>query len=134
MTPIKTAVYRNFGSGTSRVAYVIDGDKVYFCGLNPRGSSTINAASRVIEAIAAKERLPWPGLEFYDIQTRRGYQGKPPGWFEIDRIHFRPSHDDDLGIDRPVVECWEPVGGHPHFRKLRGVPEHIMAMFRRFIA
>jgi hypothetical protein len=66
---LKTAFYRNFHVGTSRVAYTVDGDKVYFSGISSRGTSTINAASRIVEVIAAQEGRPWRELEFYDIQT-----------------------------------------------------------------
>jgi hypothetical protein len=121
------------------IAYVALGTKIYFCGLSSPNEviSTINGAENIVLVIAAKEGRPWRELQFYDVQTHKGYF-KPKGSYEIDQLIFR----DEPG--RPHVEDWLPVdlsddliaqrrSGIKDRSELEGVPAEVLDLFREHI-
>lgn len=128
MTELKMVGYPNFHVGSSRVAYIVDGDRVYFTGLDKHGTSTINAAETIVKAIASEEERSWVGLEFFDLQTHTGYTSRNPGQYEIDRLRVKAR------CDELVIDGWERVLsdtgslGNP-----AEIPEYILDAFREHI-
>lgn len=105
---LKEAKYHNdgypiVGPEYGRVTYVIIGRRCIFSGLDGPGLSTINYAEDIISAITAQEGVDPLRLTFYDLQTRRGYQGKVSGEYEFDELKVEPRRN-----GRTFVAAWYP--------------------------
>ncbi|MFA5070061.1 MAG: hypothetical protein WC528_02165 [Patescibacteria group bacterium] len=80
-------------SGSGEVDYVIINRQCTFSALTREATSTINVAENVIRAIAAQEGISPSRLEFFDLQTHRGYDSKEPGELEYDSLVVDYSKD-----------------------------------------
>ncbi len=156
---LRTIGYEGFHGYNGQIVYVVDGNDVYFTGIGAavHATTTINAAEAVIEGICRDLGRPWHDLTFYDVQTRYGYQGRPEGWYLIDRLEVE-ARETGLYVDEwiPVAHCLLPrrfdllMPFTEHDRKnlaklqeeakyeaeqrpLPGVPAHIIALFKSFI-
>ena len=74
-------------SKTTKVVYIIVDGCCYFSGIET-GTSTINAAENVIQAIAEQEGVSVDSLRYFDIQTRLGGYEREEGCFEINELDF----------------------------------------------
>ncbi|MDZ7799085.1 MAG: hypothetical protein U5L76_05825 [Patescibacteria group bacterium] len=70
------------------VDYVILAEKCTFTGLSETPTSTINAAGKIILSICREEELEPDNLEFFDLQTAKGYGSKKLGEFVYDQVKF----------------------------------------------
>lgn len=102
----KTIVYgRGFRGQALHVTYVIIAHDCVFTGLE--NGSTINWAEDIIRAICCAESCEYDALTFYDLQTHRGYKGKQPGQYELDRLSV------ELEDGRVCVRGWIPAPKWP---------------------
>lgn len=131
--------YPGFRKGSpGQIAYVVDGNNIYFAGLTPphEATSTINAAEAVIVAICTAGGVHWKHGTFHDVQTHRGYN-YPVGSYIITQLEVS-------GDQRPNVTSWIPVAmsedfiqrGHMGIRsssELVGVPAEVLEAFKEHI-
>lgn len=101
-----------------KVIYLLDAYTIYFCGITPHSTSTINAAERVIQAIANDLGINYLDYEFIDIQTWHQYGSKKRGEFDADQLKFVSMNS------RPYVHDWVPFS----------LPEAILNVFKQFIS
>jgi hypothetical protein len=130
--------YAGAAGSEGNIVYVTEGENIYFSGVNPDATSTINAAEIIIGLLVKAEGVLPYLTNFFDIQTHRAYPGKQPGTFAIDRLRLQSTGDNF------TVKEWVPVAmsddliaqglsGVRSRNDLPGVPESIMEAFRRFI-
>lgn len=118
---MKRIAYPNFGKGRSYVDYqIFDGQRCIFSGVTDGGTSTINAAERIIKAIAEAEKVP---LEFYDLQTQKGYSYYRPGEYSLDLLILKDGRLDSVIAWRPenlppeVLKAFKNhIGRNPRLR------------------
>jgi hypothetical protein len=77
-----------------------DGRRCIFTAVNGRGVSTVGAAEYIVRAISEIEG--WP-LEFYDLQTKKGYSYFDRGEYLLRRLVI------EGGQNNPHVAEWVPV-------------------------
>lgn len=118
MAELKNARYRGFGSTATDgdVMYVIENKKCVYCGVTPSATSTINAAERIIVAIAKQEGVSPQSLSFFDLQARSGYSHIKQNEFYFDEVRFS-------GNDNPENISWHPAP----------CPTEILKLFRQYI-
>jgi len=125
---VKRIAYSNFGRGFGRsrgnsfVDYeIFDGNTCVFSGITRDGTSTVNAVESIIGAILKKEvRI----LEFYDLQTQKGYDYFEPGEYEFNRLVTRgdPSEPEvvewvEEDLPQKVREAFKDnIGPNPRAR------------------
>lgn len=116
---LKEIQYKNIGgpeTGYAKVVYTIFlGNQCVFSGvrLGDFWTSTVNAAEIIIAAIAEQEGYEVDELQFYDLQTKSGYEQKNPGQYEFDKLWIENGH----------VRGWQSAE----------CPEHVLEAFRRYI-
>lgn len=111
---MKRIVYFNRGKIRSSVVYeIFDGYMCVFSGVSDKGMSTINAAERIIKAIAEAEGVP---LKFYDLQTNQGYSYYEPGEYSFDLLVITDQNN-------PEVKAWIP----------EPLPPKVLAVFGEYI-
>lgn len=93
MLLLKEAVYNGFHKSlpATKFVYLIYGPSVYFSGLGKDNTSTINAAEEIVRIICTLEDIDWKVYTFFDVQTFRGYPGKRPGKYSIDKLMIRDN-------------------------------------------
>lgn len=140
----------------SEIAYVMDGKKVFFSCLTPSRTapSSINAAERIVLAIAGAERVDWQLFTFFDVQTHRGFPSRRVGTYSVDRLRIKSING------QPQIQHWVPTAqsamprildtcalrhttpadmerfralGKQEAKSMPGIPEHILALFRPYI-
>lgn len=113
---LKRIAYPNFSRGESFVDYVIfDGTMCVFTAVDRLGTSTINAAERIVKLIQEREGMS--SLVFYDLQTERGYVGYKPGQYEFSKLTVV------IEGSNIIVDRWE----------MRPLPGHVLAAFAEHI-
>jgi len=96
---MKQATYKNFNNTPNSVDYTIFEDYIcVFSGTKNDGTSTVNAAERIVEAINGIEKKP---LAFYDLQTQKGYDYYSPGEYSFNLLSIKDE-------DNPEVLSWRP--------------------------
>ena len=136
---LKQATYQGFekSRGPIRFVYLVAGNNVYYSGVD-LGTSTINAAERIITAISDAEGINWEDYTFHDIQTRRTYDTGhefDPNYYCVDRLTI-----DNLD-GRPYVSGWQTIAlSEAHARRsginpdsLPRVPADVLDAFRELI-
>ncbi|MDO8482348.1 MAG: hypothetical protein Q7S86_00835 [bacterium] len=112
---MKTVSYPNFGKGEGRVDYkLFEGFRCVFSGVTSDGTSTINAAERIVKAIAEVEKAT---LMFYDLQTQKGYDFYRPGEYSFSRLIV------DGAQTNPENITWRP----------EKLPENVLKVFGDYI-
>lgn len=112
----KKVMYRNdgypvVGQEFVPVVYVVKGTRCYFSGTVGRGyeaTSTINAASEIVQAIAAQEGVPVSSLRFFDLLTHHGYD-RPAGVFDFCELVIECQNDDIHVCAWNWIECPDEI-------------------------
>jgi hypothetical protein len=118
----KMVVYVNSGRGESAVVYMFQDGAVYFSALNSDGTSSINAAEKIIRLIAVRQEMSsHHAVKFYDVQTHRGYLHMAAGEFLITRIQCRKGTDIS-------VEKWHEISPDSD-----EIPRDILKEFESYI-
>lgn len=69
------------------LVYLLEGRRCVFSGTGKeRRVGTINAAERVIKAIAEEEGINPGSVEWFDLQTHLGYEFVRPGKYNYDQV------------------------------------------------
>ena len=96
---MRQATYKNLNNTPNSVDYIIFYNCVcVFSGTKNDGTSTVNAAERVVKAISDIEKKP---LKFYDLQTQKGYGYYSPGEYSFSLLNIKDQ-------DNPKVLSWRP--------------------------
>jgi len=86
MTNIRRTTYRGFNGQEGEVLYVIIDGRCTFTTTSLDTTSSINAAERITLAICADEACNEWQLDFFDLQTRLGYDSKDAGHYDYDQV------------------------------------------------
>lgn len=116
-------VYPNFHAlGESVVVYVRHENKVFFSGLNSDATSTINAVEPIIRLICTRENSTPSTLQFYDLQTHRGYANRRIGDYVLSKILFKAG----------VEPEWLDFERNDHALS-REIPHEVLVAFHSYI-
>lgn len=118
---MKRADYKNFNGTPNSVDYIIIDDGIcVFSGLSSKGTSTVNAAERIVKAINEIEKKP---LVFYDLQTQKGYDYYSPGEYSFSLLNIEDQDNPKVlswrrrPINRQILEEFkEHIGPNPRLK------------------
>ncbi len=117
MKNLETVEYPATAS-TGKVAYLIDGQNIYFSSVRRNATSTVNAAEVIVRVLAELAGQSWRTLIFYDIQTHNGYDGWRRGSYEVNRLIIQPRPGGKF-----TIEDWEPVEMSADLVGTRGIKD-----------
>ena len=107
---MKTITYASFNGRPTPVAYYIfEGDRCVFTGITDKGTSTINAVERIVEAIAVVEGRGIRELTFFDLQTRKGYSHYRSGEFAFSQLILSEKEGRVTSVVWRSIACPENV-------------------------
>lgn len=124
---LKHTTYQGFHRRRVQFVYMVEGYRVYFSGVE-RGTSTINAAEEVIQAICQTERIRWEDQIFYDVRTSKGYPGHRPEWCEVERLTVKETGGRiEVTQWQTVASAFDDAANNPDV--LRVIPKDIVLAF-----